>query len=370
MKIVVSGGGTAGHVNPAIATALELVSRGHDVVYVGTPNGPESILAPAQKLHFVPLEAAGFNRSHPLTLATSSMTVMKSAHKAAKVFDEHRPDAVVGFGGYVSLPVGLAAHKKHIPLVAHEQNSVPGLTNKVLGKHADRVAITYEISRRYFQGVDSNKVLLTGNPVRKSVIEGDGRRGREYLGVPEDALLLIVMGGSLGAKHLNEALLGIRDELLDIEGLYVVQSAGKKNYDDVVAALGGNDDPRWQVFPYLNKMGDDLAACDCIVSRAGATSLAEITAVGLPSLLVPYPYATDDHQTKNAHDLEQEGACVMVGDDELDGSRLSHELLRLLKDDGLRDSMAKAAARFGRPDAAKLLADVVLDAAMSGKQDI
>lgn len=368
MKIVVSGGGTAGHVNPAIATALELRERGHEIVYVGTPTGPESILAPAQDLRFVPLEAAGFDRAHPLTLLTSSLKVMKSSRKAEHLFEEHRPDVVVGFGGYVSLPVGLAAHRKRIPLVAHEQNSVPGLTNRELGKHADRIAITYEISREYFKECDPDRIVLTGNPVRRSVIDGDRARGREILGIPEDALLLIVMGGSLGARHLNEALVAAKEQLMAIDGLCIVQSSGKKKYDETLTALGEVDPARWKLYPYLERMGDDLAACDCIVSRAGATSLAEITAVGLPSLLVPYPYATDDHQTKNARDLEREGACIMVPDGDLDGPRFARDLIHLLKDAELRDSMAKAAARFGRPGAAGLLADVVCDAASSAHQ--
>jgi UDP-N-acetylglucosamine--N-acetylmuramyl-(pentapeptide) pyrophosphoryl-undecaprenol N-acetylglucosamine transferase len=362
MKVVISGGGTAGHVNPAIATALELESRGCEVVYIGTPTGPESTLVPAQGIRFVPLEAAGFNRHHPLTLFTSSAKVLKSSHKAERMFDEQRPDAVVGFGGYVSLPVGMAAHHRHIPLVIHEQNSVPGLTNRNLAKHAYRVAVTYDISRDYLDGVPPERIVVTGNPVRASVLAGDRTRGRERLGVSPDALLLIVMGGSLGARHLNEALVGLRDELMAIDGLVVVQSTGRKNFEDVTSALGDVDPDRWKVYAYLDNVGDDLAACDCIVSRAGASSLAEITAVGLPSLLVPYPYATDDHQTKNARDLEREGACIMVADADVESPRFARELTRLLMDGELRASMASAAARFGRPDAARDLADIVFEA--------
>ena len=362
MRIVISGGGTAGHVNPAIATALELRARGCEVVYIGTPDGPESRLVPEQDIPFVPLEAAGFRRRHPLTLVTSSLKVLESSRRARRMFDARRPDAVVGFGGYVSLPVGMAAQRMHLPLVIHEQNSVPGLTNRSLGRHADRVAVTYELSRTYFDDVDSWRVVVTGNPVRRSVLEGDRARGRRLLGVPDDALLLVVMGGSLGARHLNEALVALRDELMAVDGLYVVQSTGPRNFDEVSAALGSGCGERWKLYPYLEQMGDDLAACDCIVSRAGASSLAEITAVGLPSLLVPYPYATDDHQTKNARDLAREGACFMVADSEVEGRQFSDALMRLLKDGELRASMANAAARFGRPDAARRLADLVIEA--------
>ena len=366
MRFVVCGGGTAGHVNPAIAVALELERRGHEVVYIGTPRGPEAKLSVAQGLEFVPLEAAGFNRSHPTTLVTSSVKVLRSARKAAAYLEEHRPAAVVGFGGYVSLPVGMAAHRTHTPLVIHEQNSVPGLTNRRLGHYADRIALTYEMSREYLKGCPSDRMVITGNPVRRSILEGDRARGRRSLGIPDDALMLLVMGGSLGAKHLNEALIAMRDDLMAIDDLYVVHSSGPRNHGEVVTALGTGYGDRWQVFPYIENMGDCLKASDCIVSRSGASSLAEITALGIASLLVPYPHATDDHQTKNARALVKAGACVLIPDDQLE-DHLSHDLLHLLRDAELRVQMASSARELGRPNAVSLLADTVLEVAGGGQ---
>ena len=214
--------------------------------------------------------------------------------------------------------------------------------------------------------LESDRMVITGNPVRRSILEGDRARGRRSLGIPDDALMLLVMGGSLGAKHLNEALIAMRDELMAIDDLYVVHSSGPRNHGEVVTALGTGYGDRWQVFPYIENMGDCLKASDCIVSRSGASSLAEITALGIASLLVPYPHATDDHQTKNARALVKAGACVLIPDDQLE-DHLSHDLLHLLRDAELRVQMASSARELGRPNAVSLLADTVLEVAGGGQ---
>lgn len=366
MKIVISGGGTAGHVNPALAVASELRDRGHEILYIGTPHGVESQLVPAAGFEYLALEAAGFDRARKSTLFTSSAQILKSARKAQRLFRKDPPDIVVGFGGYVALPVGIAARRMHIPEVIHEQNSVPGMTNRYLAKHGATVAVTYELSRKYFDVPDA-RFNVTGNPVRESVLEGDRAHGRALFDMPDDALMLLVFGGSLGARHLNEAIVSMKDDLLAIPDLYIVQSTGEGNYDEVCELLGDTIGPRWQIRRYIDEMGDTLAACDAIISRAGATSLAEICALGLPSILVPFPHATDDHQTKNAADLQEAGACIMIADRDLELEESRRRIVDFLCDGDLRGKMAERTAAFGKPDATMLLADLICEKAVAGR---
>lgn len=363
MKVVVSGGGTAGHINPALAVASELIDRGVEVVFAGNPTGIEARLAPQAGLRFVPFEAKGFDRAKPLTLITSSLKIAKSAFAARSWLKSEGVDAVVAFGGYVCLPVGYGASMNRIPLIIHEQNSVPGVANKALAKRAAAVALTYDHARSYFAAPQGAAVELTGNPVRKSVLSATRAQGREYLGVSDDATVLLVFGGSLGARHINTALCAMKDELLSREGLYVVHITGPKEYDTVVGDLKLTDEEakRWRVIDYCDHMGEVLAACDLVVSRAGATSLAEIVALGVPALLVPYPYATADHQTKNAASLVESEAAAMIPDDQVE-ELLPQVLPELLDDPARRAKMRETSLAMRGGDAAARVADLVMQA--------
>lgn len=363
MRAVLSGGGTAGHINPALALAEELISRGWDVSFAGTPQGVESRLVPAAGIEFTPFEASGFNRSHPLTLPKALIKIARSTKLASKWFAEIRPDVVVGFGGYVSIPVGRAALKGGVPLVLHEQNSVMGLANKELSHHAAAVCVTYACAA---EGVsDPSRVHLTGNPVRRSVLTATREEGRAMLGIPDDALMLLVFGGSLGARHINEAVCALKSELLSREGLYIVHITGPKELDSVREALALTDDEsrRWQIMGYQDRMGETLAAADAIVSRSGASSLAEIAARAIPALLVPFPYATADHQTTNARAYVDAGCAYLVPDAEVAGDEFAAKLFSLVDDASVRSAMHEAARSQGAADAAARLADVVMEAA-------
>ena len=291
-----SGGGTAGHINPALALADELVSRGWDVRFAGTPGGVESRLVPAAGIPFTAFEASGFDRSHPASLAKGVAKIAASTGKAKKWFADIKPDVVVGFGGYVCIPVARAAEKTGVPVVLHEQNSVAGMANKYLARRADAVCVTYECSAESLGA--AAPVTVTGNPVRRSVIEADRAAGRAMFDLAEDDFMLLVFGGSLGARHINEAVVALKDELLARPNLHIVHITGPKELDAVTEALALTDDEarRWHLLGYQDRMGETLAVADAIVSRAGATSLAEISALAIPALLVPYPFATADHQ--------------------------------------------------------------------------
>ncbi|WP_139652649.1 undecaprenyldiphospho-muramoylpentapeptide beta-N-acetylglucosaminyltransferase [Raoultibacter phocaeensis] len=362
MVIVLSGGGTAGHINPALAVAEVLQERGHTVLFAGTPQGVEARLVREANIPFTAFEAAGFDRSRPASILSAVRKILKSTRDAKRWFFDVKPDVVVGFGGYVSIPVGRAAEIMGIPVVVHEQNSVMGMANKYLAKHAKTVALTYEVAGSAVE--DASKIVVTGNPVRSSVLAASRAAGREMLGVPDDALMLLVFGGSLGARHLNSAVVALKEKLLDVENLYVVHVTGPKELEAVedALALSEEEKKRWLVFGYQDRMGETLAASDAVVSRAGATSLAEISALHLPSLLVPFPFATEDHQTKNAQAYVAGGAAYLVSDDEVEGDGFATLLFSMIEDEAVRERMREASKQFKTKDAASRLADVVIAA--------
>lgn len=360
-RAVVSGGGTAGHIYPALAVVEKLKQRGVEVTFVGTPDGLESRIVPQAGVDFFALAAAGFDRSRPLTLVTSSLTIAASSVRAWALLGKLKPAVVIGFGGYVSIPVGIAAGLRRIPLVIHEQNSVPGLANRFLAPRASAVALTYPDSKKYLTGV--GETVVTGNPVRGDVLSADRVSGREQLGLPESATVLLVFGGSRGARHINTAVVAIANKLLENPDLHVIHVTGSLEEDAVREALasqGSDASGRWHVFGYLDVMGRALAAADLVVARAGATSIAEITALGVPAILVPYPHATDDHQTTNAAACVEAGAAFQVADSELDQGEFAELLSRLISDPNRRATMATASHELGRPDAAQRVADLAL----------
>ncbi len=348
--------------------AEELSAGGHDeVLFVGTPDGLEARLVPESGVAFSALPARGFDRSRPWTAVTSSVVIVASALRAVRLLRKYRPDAVLGFGGYVSIPVGLAARIVRVPLVLHEQNSVPGLANRVLSRWAHAVALTFPRSTVRLKHPE--RAALTGNPVRSAVMDASRDRGRALLGVPADGLVLLAFGGSRGARHLNAALVALSERLEEVPNLYVVQIAGPAEAATVRTALpaaGGWVGDRWQVIEYVDDMGSALAAADLVLARAGATSLAELAVLGRPAILVPYPYATDDHQTTNAASFAEAGAAEVIADAELDTPRFGDTLLRLLQDAKARATMAAASKRLAHPDAAARVAQMARDAAVAG----
>ena len=367
MLAVVSGGGTAGHINPAIATAEALRDRGVEVLFAGRPVGHERDWVAAAGIPFTPFEAEGFHRGHPATLVKGLVIDEKSTKLAKKWFAEIKPDVVIGFGGYVAIPVGRAASQMGIPLVIHEQNSVMGWTNRYLSGKAQTVCLTYEHARSFVK--DPSKATLTGCPVRKSVFSTTREEGRAALDIPADARMLLVTGGSNGARHLNQAMCALKDDLLAREDLVIVHLTGTNEYESVVDALSLTPDQqkRWRLFSYTNEMPACMAACDAIVSRAGASSLAEISARAIPALLVPYPFATADHQMTNAQAYVEAGCARMIADDKIETPEFARLVAELVDDADLRASMTAAARSQNTANAAVAVADIAL-AAIGGQE--
>lgn len=367
--VAIAAGGTAGHINPALALAQELAERGHEIRFYGTNRGMEAELVPAQGFAFQGLDVTGFDRARPWTAVTAYIKMRGARRHLLEEFaSQGAPAAAVGFGAYVAFPLADAAAHLGVPLVLHEQNSVPGMANKALAKRASVLALTYPSSEELFAGKTGEKtrVIACGNPVRRSVLSCTRSDGRETLGIPEDATLLLVFGGSLGAQHLNRCVAALKEALLAQPNLYVVHATGARDYEDAqrALALAEEETRRWHLMPYIDNMGACLAAADLVLSRAGASSVAEIAARCVPSILVPYPYATADHQTTNARFLVDAGGALVVADEALDDEEFAQELLGLLGDAPYRAQMRRALEGLGQAQAAARLADAV-EAAMA-----
>ncbi|MGO5267304.1 undecaprenyldiphospho-muramoylpentapeptide beta-N-acetylglucosaminyltransferase [Parafannyhessea umbonata] len=367
LRVAIAAGGTAGHINPALALAEELAARGHQVEFFGQPKKLESTLVPQAGFPFNPIDVTGFDRSRPWTLV-SALWRMRAAQKTiGRHFGSSRPDVAVGFGAYIELPLINWCHAQGIPCVIHEQNSVPGLANKTSAAKVKTVCVSLPVAIDAFRGKvgPDTQIVVTGNPVRQSVIRADRAEGRRNLGIPKDSTMLLVFGGSLGARHLNQGVAALKSKLLSRKDLYVIHSTGKGEYDSVVneLALTQDEAARWRVMPYIDRMGEALAAADLVLSRAGASSVAEIAALAVPSMLVPYPFATADHQTTNARYLVDAGAAVLLPDEKIDAPEFEDDLLGLVDDPARRQAMRDAARGLAQDKAALALADQVESAA-------
>lgn len=364
LKVAIAAGGTAGHVNPALALAEELRSRGHEVRFYGESRRLEGTLVPAAGFAFTPIHVTGFDRERPWTIIAALTNLARTEGRLVRDFKRDpslKPDVVIGFGAYIEMPLVRAAAKLGIPYALHEQNSVAGMANKQAAKEASLIGIAQPSVAEVFEkrGASPSVIKQTGNPVRSSVLEGDRARGRAALGVPEDATLLVTFGGSLGAHHLNERMVSLKHELLSIPGVHVLHSTGADDFEATEQALALTEEeaPRYSVRPYIDDMGDVLAAADLVLSRAGASSIAEIAAIAVPAVLVPYPHATADHQTTNARYLVDAGAAVMCADADIDGDAFKETLLGLLRDGSHRAEMRAHAEGLGQARAAERLAD-------------
>lgn len=338
--------------------AARLQHDGRDqVTFIGTPDGLEARLVPEAGIDFVSVPARGFDRARLWTAVTAVLTALGSVIRAVRLVHRFKPQVVIGFGGYVSVPLGLAALVTRTPLVLAEQNSVPGLANRIMSRWARAVAVTYPASSDYL--AHPERGVHTGNPVRASVLAADRTAGRRMLGLPDDAVVVLVFGGSRGARHINSSMVSLWSSVSDILGLEVIHVAGRSEAAAVRERIAAADvdTARYHVLDYIEDMGAAMAAADLIIGRAGATSIAEITAIGRAAILIPYPFATDDHQTLNARALE--GAAVTISDSELDEPVFARTVRRLLEDETERVRMAKASRACGMPDAVEQLAALV-----------
>jgi UDP-N-acetylglucosamine--N-acetylmuramyl-(pentapeptide) pyrophosphoryl-undecaprenol N-acetylglucosamine transferase len=349
--IVIAAGGTAGHVVPALAVADALRSRGAEVEFIGGERA-EAELVPAAGYPFHPLKVQGIDRRNPLRAARAVLLAARATGRARRHLRRIGADAVLGGGGYVVGPVGLAARTLGIPLGLTEADSHLGVSNRLLAPFAARIFLAFPI-----EGRSGSKWLVTGRPVPEGTQGGDQAAARERLGVPADGPCLLVFGGSLGARRLNEAAIEAFGAAAPCS---VLHAAGRRDYDALLARLVElGSPPHYRLFPYVAPFADALAAADLAAARAGG-SVFELAAAGLPSILIPYPHATGNHQDANARFMERAGAATVIPDAQLDGPRLAREVGGLLAAPQRMAEMANAAHAVARPDAADRIADDLL----------
>lgn len=358
MRLLVSGGGTGGHIYPALSVIerLKKVDSDLTVLYVGTERGLENKIVPAAGIEFKTIKIQGFKRSLSMENIKTVSLFLKSIKDAKKIIKDFKPDVVLGTGGYVSGSVIYAAAKLHIPTVIHEQNSVVGITNKFLSHYVDEIAIAFEAAKSQFP---SDKVTMTGNPRAQQVAERVSDFSWNKLNLNDDVPTMLVFGGSQGAPKINKSVIEAIPTFNNRD-YQVVFATGQKRYDNVMAQLKnveiGNN---IVIQPYIDNMPDLLPKVAVIVGRAGATSIAEVTALGIPSILIPSPYVTANHQFKNAQALVNNDAAEMILEDDLNGESLVAAADVLLKDDAKRKLMSDAAYKMGMRDASDRLIEVM-----------
>lgn len=367
MRLMVSGGGTGGHIYPALALIerLKEIDPSTEVLYVGTTRGLENRIVPAAGLKLKTLKTQGFKRSLSLENFKTVYLFLKSVHDAKKLVADFKPDVVLGTGGYVSGAVLYAAAKMGVPTVIHEQNSVVGVTNRFLSKYVDEIAIAFEAARDHFP---AEKVTMVGNPRAQQVASQHASDFKwSQIGLKDDLPTLMIFGGSQGAPKINQSVVEAIPTFND-RPYQVLFATGQKRYDTVQAALQGQTvGDNVKVVPYIEDMPAKLPKTSLLVSRAGATTIAEITAIGLPTVMIPSPYVTANHQVKNAEALVNKGAARMILEDDLNGESLLAAVDDLMVDEKLRAKMAAKSKAIGHPTAADDLI-AVLQKAISDHQ--
>lgn len=360
-RVLIAGGGTGGHLFPGLAVVEELRRRvassgaSLEVTFVGTAKGIEARVLPPAKEKLELLEVTPLKGRSAGELLASLMRLPRAYARCVSILRTARPDVVIGVGGYASGPMLVAARSMGIPTALLEQNAHVGMTNRLLGPIVGRAYVTFEETRAVF----GDKARVVGNPVRRAFVDAARIALADPSGFEARARKVLVVGGSQGAQHVNEVVPGALARAAGAAGLEVVHQTGAAMLDAVrarYAELG----VRAEVVPFIDDMARAYASAQLVIARAGATTLAEICAIGRPAVLVPYPHAADDHQTKNAEALQRAGAAVMVRDADLDEAALGETLAGLLADDGRRAAMARAAREHGRPEAAASIVDDLL----------
>ncbi|KKM12273.1 UDP-diphospho-muramoylpentapeptide beta-N-acetylglucosaminyltransferase [Clostridiales bacterium PH28_bin88] len=364
MRVLLTGGGTGGHIYPALAIArgLQVKEPGVEVLYVGTRRGLEADIVPKQGVPFRTVTVEGWGRKISVQAVKAGLKLCKGCVESWRLLREYRPQVVVGTGGFVCGPVVLAAAMMGIPTVIHEQNALPGITNRMLARFVDAICLTFPESAGYFPG--SASIYRTGLPVRPEILSADRREAAEKLGLDADRTTILVTGGSRGAQSINRVVVRLAKEIQSLPNLQLLHVTGSAGYQETinrfqVAGIDSAGRGNITIMPYIYHMEHALAVSDLVVSRAGATFLSEILARGIPAILIPYPHAAENHQEYNARSLEKEGAAVVIVERELTGESLSSVVLDLLRNPAKREAMGAKARNLGRPNALQEILGVI-----------
>ena len=354
-KIIISGGGTGGHIYPAIAIAKKIleISKDSEILFVGAKGRMEMEKVPEEGFEIVGLNVVGIQRSMSINAILKNLKfpflLLKSFNHARKIIKDFQPNIVVGVGGYASGPTLRMAHSLKIPTLIQEQNSYAGLTNKWLSKKTKKICVAYENMNQFF---DTNKLVLTGNPVRKDIENLDAKlsEAKTYFKVSKNEKVILVLGGSLGAKSINEGILNSINTIND-QPIKLLWQVGKRYFESVENQLNQINIPNVEALAFIKRMDLAYSLADIVISRAGALSISELTLAGKPSILVPSPNVSEDHQTKNAMSLVNKSAAVLIKDNQTDS--LLRTAMNLLKDENKLNNISQNAKKMGKPNASE-----------------
>ena len=368
MNVIFTCGGTAGHVNPALALAgyMQKKDPSVQVLFVGTPRGIERSLVEKAGYAFRAVEVSGFSRSISVESLLHNIKSVKNLltapHRAKAILREFKPDLVVGTGGYASFPIVKCAAQMKIPTAVHESNMVPGLTTKMLEGFADRIMVGFEDCRAQYKNPE--KIVVTGTPVRGDFFELDRAQAREKLGLTDDRPLLVSFWGSLGASTMNGMMVDFfaceMEEGLPFHHIHGVGASGWEKMRNDMKERSLNNGGGLDVREYIHDMATVMAAADLVLCRAGASTVSELTALGKPAVMVPSPYVTNNHQEKNARILERHGGAVVVSELQTDGAALYATVRAIMGDEEKRQAMSRGMAELGVKDATERLYETVM----------
>lgn len=361
MRVIFAGGGTGGHINPAISIADYAKSQDKDfeALFIGTKRGLESKLVPKAGYDIKYIDIAGFNRKNLLKNISVVKKLIKAKKDTRRIIREFKPDCIVCTGGYVSGPVTMAAHKEGINALIHEQNVYPGLTVKGSEKYVKYLALSFDETVNYMNAKD--KCVVTGNPIRCEILNEDKEEARKKLGIDKDFVL--VFGGSLGAQKINETVISILPEIKKKGDIKILFGTGERNYDSVLKAakdVGIENDGDIEIVPYIDNMAEVMAAADIVVARSGAITVSEIAALGKPSILIPSPNVVRNHQEQNAREFEKNFAAVVITEAELSKDVLFNKITDLLNDKEKLNTMAQNVGAMAKVDALEKIYELMI----------
>ncbi len=357
MRVILAGGGTGGHIYPAIAMAKELTKAYNDVdiLFIGTQDGLESRVIPLEGFSFKHIKVRGFLRKLSAKNIIAVKEILLSFFYVYKIIKDFRPDVVIGTGGYVSGSVLMTAFFMKIPTLIHEQNAYPGITNRILSRFVDKIALTFEEASDYL--VNRSRIIVTGNPLRNDITSISNKEGKKTLGFDDKKPLLFVVGGSRGAKSINENIMPLAKECMESKKFQILHMTGDTQYESVISSYEEIGIPHnkslIKVLPYVYDMPHALAGSDFIISRSGAGLISEMTALGKPCILIPYPFASDNHQEYNAKVLERHGAAIVILEKDLNSQLLLSEIKRLFNNPDIIESMSIKSKELGKIEANK-----------------
>lgn len=363
MKYLISGGGTGGHIYPALAIANEIKKRDKDaeILYIGTKNGLEAELVPKAGFNFETVRVMGLSRKIDKEFFIALKELFIGLKESRKIIKQFNPDIVIGTGGYVSGPIVLLGSLMGKKTLIHEQNAYPGITNKILGRFVDIIAVTFEEALSYFKKKD--KIIVTGNPIRSEMLNIDKNEAYEKLNLDSNKKVILSFGGSGGQLKLNDAILDlfINENLDDVQWLHIT---GKRLYDDFNKKLEGYENKiseNIKILPYLYEMPEAMNVADIIIASSGAITLAEISAIGAASILVPKSYTAENHQEYNARAFEKSKASVVILEKELNKDNLKSNIDNILYNDKVLKEMKENSKKMGNTKATSLIVDKVFD---------